>query len=132
MGLQFVAFNHLTIASPKKLKPQMKDFYERIMGFREIEHPHSLNSQYDVIWYDRAGFRVHIDYRDTIQKVGLERHFAIQIKDLKGARAFFMQEGVPIREDVEVPYCDRFDIMDPAGNYIEVLELKKPAVSNSV
>lgn len=125
MHINLLKVNHITVAAPKSMEKQMLDFYTKILEFKIVEHPGQLDSQYKVVWLDRNGIRLHIDFRDKITPIGLERHFAIEVLDIAGIRKYFNKNHVTIKEDVEVPYCTRFDIVDPAGNYIEIMELKK-------
>lgn len=125
MSITIVKINHVTVAAPKYLEKEMLDFYVRILGFKMIEHPAQLNTEYRVVWLDRDNIRLHIDFREKITPVGLERHFALEVVNIDKIRKFFESNKVTIKEDVEVPYCTRFDIIDPAGNYIEIMELKK-------
>lgn len=125
MDIKIIKINHITVASPKSLEKEMLDFYTHVLGFKLIEHPSQLDTQYKVVWLDRDNIRLHIDFRDKITQVGLERHFALEVENIDAIRNFFESNNVTIKEDVEVPYCTRFDIVDPAGNYIEIMELKQ-------
>lgn len=123
--LTLIKVNHITISAPPEAEKKIRWFYEEVLGFKEMEHPSTLNQKYKVIWYDRPPIRLHIDLTPPFVEVGLARHFAIEVDDIKAAREYFNSKGVQIKEDVPVPYCHRFDIVDPVGNYIEIMELKE-------
>lgn len=125
MSIKFNRVNHITIGAPAEEEEKIRWFYEDVMGFKEMDHPGALDSQYKVIWFDRPNIRLHVDMTPPFIKIGIARHFALEVDDIVEARKYFQKNGVTIKEDVAVPYCHRFDIIDPVGNYIEIMQLKK-------
>ncbi len=124
--MKFDRINHITIGAPQEEEKKIRWFYEEVMGFKEIPHPPALDQKYRVIWYDQPNIRLHVDLTPPFIKVGIARHFALEVGDIEIARKHFVAKGAQIKEDVAVPYCYRFDVIDPVGNYIEIMQLKEP------
>ena len=124
MDFNINRINHITVSCPPEKEKEIRWFYEKVMGFKEIEHPSALDQQYKVIWYDTPWMRLHVDLTPPFINVGLSRHFALEVDNIQKARQHFSSHKVTIKEDVAVPYCHRFDVVDPAENYIEIMELK--------
>jgi hypothetical protein len=48
----------------------------------------------------------------------------VEVKDLPAVRAYLEQQGAEIREAVAMPDRERFYLLDPCGNYFEIIEIK--------
>jgi len=52
------------------------------------------------------------------------RHVAVEVRDIRAVRAYLEREGAGILEAVPMVDRERFYLLDPFGNYIELIELK--------
>jgi hypothetical protein len=52
------------------------------------------------------------------------RHVALEVKELKTVRAYLESKNAKIREAVVIPDRERFHVLDPFGNYFELIEMK--------
>lgn len=89
-----------------------------------MERPGPLNKVYDLIWYEWMDILLHIDFTPPWTKPAENRHVAVEVKDLPAVRAYLEQQGAEIREAVAMPDRERFYLLDPFGNYFEIIEIK--------
>jgi catechol 2,3-dioxygenase-like lactoylglutathione lyase family enzyme len=108
------------------LKPD-KEAWTRcdgVLGLKEVERPAALNKVYDLIWYEWMDVLLHIDFTPPWTKPAENRHVALEVADIHSVRAYLEREGAEILEAVPMPDRERFYLLDPFGNYIELIELK--------
>jgi catechol 2,3-dioxygenase-like lactoylglutathione lyase family enzyme len=125
MKLNAKRLNHITVAVPAGEHDQVRQFYGEILGLEEIPRPDSLNAVYDLIWFRLLDILLHIDFTPPWTKPAENRHVALEIEDLPALRRYLESKGAAIREAVVMPDRDRFYLLDPFGNYFELLEMKK-------
>lgn len=132
MPLEFTKFNHWTITAPFGQKDQAKWFYGELLGLTEVPLPKDLESVYELIWYKLFDYLIHIEFakhfvRPDAHLHGVETppHFAIEIKNIFAARKKLEAQGAQTRDAVPISDRDRFYLIDPFGNYIEIIELHK-------
>jgi catechol 2,3-dioxygenase-like lactoylglutathione lyase family enzyme len=128
MSIAFRRLNHVTIAVPAGEHEKVRAFYGGVMGFKEVVRPDALGGVYDLIWFECLDFLLHIDFTPPWFKPAENRHVALEVKDIQGVRAYLNGKGAEIREAVVIPDRERFYVLDPFGNYFELLEMKSDMV----
>ena len=103
-----------------------KEFYETILGLKEIESP---NFPFRVAWYDLGeGRQLHLmlvpdssTLRGTTNVIPNHGHFALRVKSYSEALETVKQAGVPhvATPDSPAPW-PQLHISDPDGNIIEI------------
>ncbi len=126
MSIAYQRLNHVTIAVPAGEHAKVRAFYGGTLGLQEIARPEALGGVYDLIWYECLDFFLHLDFTPPWVKPSENRHIAIEVKDLQAVRSYLRAKGAQIREAVVMPDRDRFYVIDPFGNYLELIELKRP------
>jgi catechol 2,3-dioxygenase-like lactoylglutathione lyase family enzyme len=127
MKLKAKRLNHITLAVPAGQHDKVREFYGRVLGLKEIPRPKSLNAAYDLIWFKFLDILLHIDFTPPWTKPAENRHVAFEVEDLPAVRRYLESKRAVIREAVVLPDRDRFYLLDPFGNYFELLEMKKQA-----
>jgi len=125
MKINATRINHITLAAPAGEHEKVRAFYGGVLGLKEIPRPEALNAVYDLIWFEFLGHLLHIDFSPPWTKPAENRHVALEITDLPGVRRYLESKGATIREAVAIPDRERFYLLDPFGNYFELLEMKK-------
>jgi catechol 2,3-dioxygenase-like lactoylglutathione lyase family enzyme len=125
--IEYRRINHVTIAVPAGEHQKVRDFYGGVLGLQEVKRPDALNRAYDLIWYEWMDILLHLDFTPPWTKPAENRHVAVEVKDIHAVRAYLDQRGTEIREAVPMPDRERFYLIDPFGNYFEVMELKREA-----
>jgi catechol 2,3-dioxygenase-like lactoylglutathione lyase family enzyme len=117
--------NHVTIAVPAGEHDKVRHFYGQILGLEEIPRPDALNAVYDLMWFKFLDILFHLDFTPPWTKPAENRHVAIEIEDLPSIRQYLERQGATIKEAVGMPDRDRFYLLDPFGNYFELLEMTR-------
>jgi catechol 2,3-dioxygenase-like lactoylglutathione lyase family enzyme len=118
--ITFKRLDHLQICIPKGKEDEAREFYTGILGLQEIPKPASLIAN-GGLWYQLADIQLHIGVEDDVAPS--KRHPAFEITDVPAARQHLENQGVKIKEEIEVPGVNRFSFFDPFGNRIELLSL---------
>jgi len=125
MKLNAKRLNHVTIAIPAGEHVQARKFYGELLGLKEVPRPQALQGTYELIWFEFLDILLHLDLSPPWVKPAENRHVAIEIDNLPALRRYLEEKGATIREAVVIPDRDRFYLLDPFGNYFELLEMKK-------
>jgi catechol 2,3-dioxygenase-like lactoylglutathione lyase family enzyme len=125
MKLNAKRLNHITIAVPTGEHDKVREFYGEVLGLEEIPRPESLNAVYDLMWFKFLDIFLHIDFAPPWTKSAENRHVALEVENLPAVRRYLESKRATLREAVAMPDRDRFYLLDPFGNYFELLEMKK-------
>ncbi len=131
MQLKVKRINHVTIAVPAGEHGKVRAFYGDVLGLEEIPRPAELNAVYDLIWYKFLDILFHLDFTPPWYPPAENRHVAIEVEDLPALRRYLEGKGATIREAVVMPDRDRFYLLDPFGNYFELMEMKTPLAAQA-
>ena len=115
--------NHVTIAVPAGEHDKVRAFYGGLLGLEEIPRPAALNAVYDLMWFRFLDILLHLDFTPPWVPPAENRHLAFEIEDLPSVRGYLVSHGATIREAVLMPDRDRFYLLDPFGNYFELIEM---------
>jgi glyoxylase I family protein len=98
-------------------------FYCDVLGLKEIAKPRTFD--FVALWFDLGNQQLHLLLKDRPDTLS-PRHFALRVKDVGAARAYFREHGVPFTETTPIPGADRVFIADPDGNRIEIIQWLEP------
>ena len=117
--IQFKRLDHVQICIPTGKENEARKFYSDVIGLSEIVKPGALlhNSG---LWYQAGDIQLHIGTENEINRS--KRHPAFEITDLEEAKMHLAENGVTIKEEIQIPGCKRFSFLVPFGNRIELLE----------
>src|SRR5260370_40592314 len=116
--------NHVKRAVSAGERKKGRGFYGGVVGLKEVERPEALKKVYDLIWYEWMDILLHIDFTPPWTKPAENRHVAIEVKHIHTVRAYLEQQGAEILEAVAMPDRERFYLLDPFGNYFELIEIE--------
>ncbi len=117
--INFKRLDHIQICIPKGKENDARQFYTNIIGLTEIAKPEALIPN-GGLWYQLADIQFHIGTEDEVNKS--KRHPAFEVTNLDDARKHLEKNGVTVKEETQIPDCNRFSFIDPFGNRIELLE----------
>jgi catechol 2,3-dioxygenase-like lactoylglutathione lyase family enzyme len=124
MKIEYRRINHITIAAPAGQHDKVRAFYGGILGLKEIERPPALEQVYDLIWYEWMDVFLHVDFSPPWAKPAENRHVAVEVRNLPAVRVHLERLEAEIVDAVPMPDRDRFYLLDPFGNYFEIMEMK--------
>jgi catechol 2,3-dioxygenase-like lactoylglutathione lyase family enzyme len=132
--------DHLNVQVPPELEEEAKRFYQDLLGLKRLKKPDSLGPAgahfciSEDPWYE-----LHLGVaRDTTAADidrNLRNHLGFQVDDLAAARSAFEAAGVEILEagpaysEERDFHQERFFVLDPGGNRLELLETRRPYAS---
>jgi catechol 2,3-dioxygenase-like lactoylglutathione lyase family enzyme len=125
MNLRANRVNHITLAVPAGEHDKVRAFYGGVLGLEEIPRPEALNAVYDLIWYKFLDILLHLDFTPPWVTPAENRHIALEVENLPAVRRYLEGKQATIREAVPMPDRDRFYLLDPFGNYFELMEFRR-------
>lgn len=110
------ALHHVQLAAPKGSEPLLREFYEGVLGLREVPKPPELAKRGGA-WFRGEGVEVHLGIEDDFRPAR-KAHPAFVVDDLD-TYAAKMPDSVA---DILFPGYRRIYVSDPVGNRIELLQ----------
>jgi uncharacterized protein YhfF len=114
--------DHIQICIPFGKEEEARSFYTNILKFKEIPKPAELVKN-GGLWYEVGDIQFHIGCEEETNNS--KRHPAFEVENIKILRKYLEEQKVKIKEDITIPNCERFSMIDPFNNRIEFLEKSK-------
>lgn len=111
--------DHIQICIPFGKEEEAREFYGNILKFKEIPKPTELLKN-GGLWFEIGEIQFHIGCEEG--ENNSKRHPAFEVENLNELRNYFNEQNVKIKEDIAIPGCERFSMIDPFNNRIEFLE----------
>ncbi|MFQ3230757.1 VOC family protein [Reinekea sp.] len=115
------SINHVQVTIPFGAEEQARKFYSGILGLVELDKPAVLNENGGV-WFKVGALQLHIGCEENDSRLSSKAHVAFNVESLDACRARFDKIGIDIFENTQIEGFLRFDIRDPFGNRIELME----------
>lgn len=125
MPIVFTRLNHITINVPPGEHEKVRWFYGKVLGLKEVPYPKVLEDYLDLIWFEFLDFLIHIDLSNPFFKASKNRHVCLEVKNIASVRKELESKGAITQNAIPIPDRDRFFVIDPFGNYFELLEMHK-------
>lgn len=122
MSIGFRRLNHVTINVPFGEQEKVRWFYGKVLGLKESPSPKALEPFMDLIWFEILDFLIHISFLPPFVKPTRNRHLCLEVQNLDAAKKELKEKGAAIEEAIPIPGRNRFFVIDPFGNYFEILE----------
>lgn len=116
-----LGINHVQITVPKGGESQAREFYCNLLGLVEIEKPTPLKAN-GGFWLKAGSLQVHIGVEDNPYRNETKAHIAFEVKSIEIMRELLQSNGVSVKENTPIKGFERFDIRDPFGNRIEIMQ----------
>ena|SRR5579859_3893613 len=122
MKITFLKLNHVQISIPPGQEEQARKFYKNILGLEEIDKPTQLK-QNGGLWFNIANIQLHLGIEENQNRS--KRHPAFEVENIDRIKEYLINNGIKIREEIQIPNMKRFSFFDPFDNRIELMELIK-------
>jgi catechol 2,3-dioxygenase-like lactoylglutathione lyase family enzyme len=96
-------------------------FYCEVLGLREIAKPESLIGR-GGFWLQVGDRQVHVGIETGVDRLATKAHLAYRVDDLAAWREHLTAADCVIEESVPIPGIERFELRDPFGNRLELLQ----------
>jgi len=100
-----------------------RHFYRDVLGLKEIAKPRTFD--FKVLWFEFGNQQLHLLLKAQAD-LPSPRHFALGVADIRTAREHFRRHSIETRETTLIPNCDRFFVLDPDENRIEIIQWLEP------
>jgi catechol 2,3-dioxygenase-like lactoylglutathione lyase family enzyme len=132
--------DHLNVQVPPEKEEEAKRFYQDLLGLKRLKKPDSLGPAgahfciSEEPWYE---LHLGVARDTTVADIdhNLRNHLGFQVDDLAAARRAFEAAGVEILEagpaysEERDFHQERFFVLDPGGNRLELLEPRRSYAS---
>jgi catechol 2,3-dioxygenase-like lactoylglutathione lyase family enzyme len=117
-------FQHVTITFPPGQEARVRDFYVRVLGFREKPTP-KVVKPLGWIWFDTGvpGVELHCVPDEELVPADTRHHFCLEVEDFDRQRQALSDSGAQIVEARALPLRPRFFARDPFNNLIEFVRI---------
>lgn len=120
MEQHYLLLDHVQLAIPKDGEIIGREFYEGVLGFKEIEKPERLQKNGGV-WFQAGDVHIHLGIEEPFIPAK-KAHPAIKVKEIRLLMEYLCEKGIEMKVDKNIPQAKRFYIADPFGNRIEFIE----------
>ncbi len=117
--MTITGLDHVQVPIPAGAENRARNFYGGLLGLPEVAKPASLAARGGV-WFQCGSQQLHCGVENALPPG--RRHPALLTDDLEALRSALTAAGYPIRDEPELPGCQRLFTEDPFGNRIELLE----------
>lgn len=119
--MKILALDHAQLCVDPTQVEAARTFYCNILGLPEIEKPEALKPR-GGFWLQVGDRQVHIGVETGADRHATKAHLAYAVDDLAAWRQHLESAGCRIEESVALPGLYRFELRDPFGNRLELLQ----------
>ena len=116
-----IDINHAQVTIPTGAEDEARRFYAGVLGLTEIEKPEVLKAN-GGLWFKLGNAQLHLGCENNDFRAQSKAHIAYNVVDIELCRRQFKELGIKIFESTQIEGYVRFDIRDPFGNRIELME----------
>ena len=116
-----VGLHHVHVTIPRGAEAAARAFYCGVLGLREIEKPDALRAR-GGFWLEVGDREVHVGVEDGVERAATKAHVAYEVRGLPAWRERMERAGVAVLDAIPIPGADRFELRDPFGNRVELIE----------
>jgi catechol 2,3-dioxygenase-like lactoylglutathione lyase family enzyme len=113
--------HHVQITIPTGLENEARRFYGGVLGMTEMEKPESLK-QRGGLWFAIGDQQLHIGTEDASVRGTTKAHVAYEVMGIDELRRKLTEHGVEVIDGIPIPGFTRFELRDPFGNRLELIE----------
>jgi catechol 2,3-dioxygenase-like lactoylglutathione lyase family enzyme len=123
MKINIKLIDHVQITIPKSSEDMARKFYTGVLGLTEIDKPEPLKPGGGV-WYKAGDIELHLGVDENFNAAKKKAHPAFVVEGLNRIKIHLLQNGVEIKEEIQIEGRKRFSFYDPFGNRIEFMEFE--------
>lgn len=113
--------HHAQLTIPPGAEAEARAFYIELLGLEETPKPESLRGR-GGFWLQLGDAQVHVGVETGADRRATKAHLAYEVDGLETWRARLEAAGHPCEDGVPIPGWSRFELRDPFGNRLELLE----------
>lgn len=116
--------HHADLIIPKGSEATAREFHCNLLGLVEIPKPEVLMKN-GGLWLQLGNAQIHLSYekKEGIDPRKTKAHVAFRVSDLKQLRNKLTTQGLPVKEQEQLPGMIRIESEDPFGHRLEFLQI---------
>jgi catechol 2,3-dioxygenase-like lactoylglutathione lyase family enzyme len=119
---RIAGIHHAQIMIPPGAEDEARRFYGGLLGMTEIEKPAPLRAR-GGLWMQAGDRQLHIGVEAPgVERTATRAHVAYEVVRLEAIRARLERAGVAILDGEPIAGMVRFELRDPFGNRVELVE----------
>lgn len=119
--MKILGLDHVQLCIDPTQEEAARAFYCQVLGLPEVPKPQSLLSR-GGFWLQVGDRQVHLGLETGVDRRATKAHLAYAVDDLSAWRSHLLAAGCAIEKSVPIPGTDRFELRDPFGNRLELLQ----------
>jgi len=116
---------HVSSPFPAGRQDEVRAFYGRLLGLREIRVPDSLERG-RLVWFSAGTGPLELHFFEGTPDPAHARHLALAVEDLDGTRSRLAAGGYAPYDATPIRNRPRFFCRDPFGNLLEFTTILGP------
>ena len=109
---------HVSSPYPEGRQDDVRAFYGRLLGLKEIPVPRSIEHM-RLVWFSAGPDNMEMHFFPGVPDPKHARHLCLEMEDLGAVRRALEARGYKPYDDAAIPNRPRFFCRDPFGNLIE-------------
>ncbi|MGW2815475.1 VOC family protein [Streptomyces sp. NPDC001415] len=114
------AVDHVQLAAPPGSEPQLRTYYEVILGMTELPKPPVLAAR-GGCWFQYGPVQLHLGIEEDFRPAK-KAHPGLRVTSIEAYARRLEEHGAKVVWDDNLPGHKRFYSEDPVGNRLEFLE----------
>ncbi|MFE3523563.1 VOC family protein [Streptomyces sp. NPDC059161] len=114
------AVDHVQLAAPPGSEPQLRRYYEEVLGMTEIPKPPVLAAR-GGCWFQYGPVQLHVGIEEDFRPAR-KAHPGLRVIAIEAYARRLRERGAQVVWDDNLPGHRRFYSEDPVGNRLEFLE----------
>lgn len=116
--MKILGIDHVQVAAPPGCEPKARRFYGELLGLEEVPKPRTLPDEAGC-WFRAGAQELHVGVERSFTPAR-KAHPSFVVDDLAALTARLRSSGTDVRPDARLPGIERFHIIDPFGNRLEL------------
>jgi catechol 2,3-dioxygenase-like lactoylglutathione lyase family enzyme len=122
------SIHHAQIMIPVGAEQEARRFYGELLGMAELDKPAVLRAR-GGLWMQAGDRQLHIGVESPgVDRKATRAHVSYEVTKLDAWRSRLDAAGIEIVDGDPIPGLRRFELRDPFGNRIELIERAAAAV----
>jgi catechol 2,3-dioxygenase-like lactoylglutathione lyase family enzyme len=113
-----IGIHHVQISIAPEQLERSRIFYVDLLGMPQIHDPFGIQG----FWLAAGDQQVHLHVEAKIDRHRTNAHPAFLVDDLAALRKRLDHEGYTIHDQPKLEGFDRFHVIDPSGNRVELMQ----------
>jgi catechol 2,3-dioxygenase-like lactoylglutathione lyase family enzyme len=116
------SIDHAQIMIPPGGEAEARRFYGELLGMREIKKPMELRAR-GGLWMQAGDRQLHIGIEAPgVDRASTRAHVAYRVEAYETLRGRLAAAGVVMKEGLFIDGHRRFEVRDPFGNRVELVD----------